>query len=101
MVLPHALAFNVVAMKEDVVKKLAAALPGSEGDPVQGLNLLLERLQVKTGLKDFGMKEEDVAKAAEIAVSNPYWNPRPVDDRSKLQELIRRCWSGEKARADL
>jgi hypothetical protein len=46
------------------------------------------------------MREEDVDKAAEIAVSNPYWNPRSVE-KGPIRELIRRCWAGASARADL
>lgn len=42
----------------------------------------------------------DVDKAAEIAVSNPYWNPREIE-KEPLRETIRRCWAGEPAKADL
>ncbi|PSK34264.1 Maleylacetate reductase [Elsinoe australis] len=99
IVLPHALAYNAPAIPE-AMKRIADALPGSDGDAIKGLNLLLGKLGVKRGLKDFGMKEEDVDRAADIAVGNPYWNPRPVE-REKLRETIRRCWAGEEARADL
>jgi alcohol dehydrogenase class IV len=99
IILPHALAYNAPAIPE-VMKKIAIALPGSEGDAIKGLNLLLEKLKVKRGLKDFGFKEEDVDKAAEIAVQNQYWNPRPVEV-GPIRELLRRAWAGEEARADL
>ncbi|KAE9366905.1 maleylacetate reductase [Stipitochalara longipes BDJ] len=99
IILPHALAYNAPNIPE-VMKKIAEVLPGSEGDAIKGLNLLLEKLRVKRGLKDFGFKEEDVDKAAEIAVSNPYWNPRPVEEKP-IRELLRRAWAGEEARADL
>jgi alcohol dehydrogenase class IV len=65
-----------------------------------GLDVLLTKLKVERGLKDFGFKEEDVDKAADIAVANPYWNPREVE-RAPIRELIRRAWAGEEARADL
>jgi alcohol dehydrogenase class IV len=99
IVLPHALAYNAPAIPE-VMLKLAEVLPESEGDAVKELNVLLGKVGVKRGLKEFGMKEEDVEKAAEIAVSNPYWNPREVG-REKIREVIRRAWAGEEARADL
>lgn len=99
IVLPHALAYNAPQIPE-AVKKLAEVLPGSEGDAARGLNVLLAKLKVKRGLKEFGMLEEDVDKAADIAVSNPYWNPRSLD-RDLLREVIRRAWAGEDARADL
>lgn len=99
IILPHAIAYNAPEIPE-VMKKLAAVLPGSEGDAIKGLNVLLDNLNVKRGLKDFGFKEEDIDKAAEIAVSNPYWNPRVIE-KAPIRELLRRAWAGEPARADL
>lgn len=98
-VLPHALAYNVPNVP-DAMAKLAEALPGSDGDAIKGLNVLLENIKVKKGLKEFGMQESDINKAADIAVSNPYWNPREIQ-REPVGELIRRVWAGEPARADL
>lgn len=98
-VLPHAISYNAPNIPE-VMRKLADALPESNGDAIHGLNVLLEKLKVKRGVKDFGMKEEDVDKAADIAVGNPYWNPRAIE-RTPIRELIRRVWAGEPARADL
>lgn len=98
-VLPHALAYNAPKISE-AMARLAEALPGSEGDAIRGLNVLLEKLQVKRGLREFGFREEDVDRAADIAVGNPYWNPREVE-RAPVRELIRRVWAGEPARADL
>lgn len=98
-VLPHALAYNAPKIPE-AMARLAEALPGSDGDAIRGLNVLLDRLGVEKGLRAFGMKEEDVDRAAEIAVGNPYWNPREIE-RGPVRELIRRVWAGEPARADL
>jgi len=99
IVLPHALAYNAPAVP-DAMGRLAGVLPESEGDAIRGMNVLLTRLGVKRGLRELGMKEEDVDRAAEIAVGNPYWNPRAVE-KEKVREVIRRCWAGEEARADL
>lgn len=99
IVLTHAIAHNAPNIP-DVMQKLASVLPNSDGDAIKGLNVLLAKLKVKRGLKEFGMKEEDVDKAAEIAVSNPHWNPCEIE-KEKLRETIRRCWAGEEARADL
>ncbi|KAJ5895048.1 hypothetical protein N7495_006739 [Penicillium taxi] len=98
-VLPHAISYNAPNIP-DAMKSLAEALPESNGDAIHGLNVLLEKLQVKRGLKEYGLKEEDVDKAADIAVSNAYWNPRPIE-REPIREVIRRVWAGEPARADL
>ena len=99
IVLPHVIAYNSPKIP-DTLKRLADVLPDSDGDAIKGLNVLLEKLKVKRALSDFGMKETDVDQAAEIAVSNPYWNPREIE-REPLRETIRRCWAGESARADL
>ncbi|KAF8861461.1 putative maleylacetate reductase [Acephala macrosclerotiorum] len=99
VILPHALSYNAPAIPE-VMEKLADVFPGSEGDAVKGLNILLEKLKVEKSLKAFGMKQEDVDKAADIAVEKPYKNPRVVE-RDPIRELIRRAWAGEEARADL
>lgn len=98
-VLPHAIAYNAPNIP-DAMQKLADALPDAHGDAIHGLNVLLQKLKVKTGLKEFGMKEADIDKAADIAVSNPYWNPRPIE-RDPIRELIRRVWAGEPAKANL
>ncbi|KAL4940340.1 hypothetical protein BDV06DRAFT_213551 [Aspergillus oleicola] len=87
-VLPHAISYNAPKIPE-AMKKLAEVLPGSNGDAIRGLNVLLEKLGVKRGVKEFGMKESDIDKAADIAVGNPYWNPRSIE-REPIRELIRR-----------
>ena len=99
IVLPHALAYNSPAIP-GVIQRLGEVLPGSDGDAIRGLNVLLEKLNVQRALREFGMKAADVDRAAEIAVQNAYWNPRPVEELP-IRELIRRAWAGEKARADL
>lgn len=99
IVLPHALSYNGPAIPKQM-SDLATALPGSNGDAIQGLNVLLDKLKVKRALKDFGMKEQDIDKATEIAMSAQYPNPRKLE-RGQIREVIRRCWAGEPARQDL
>ncbi|KAJ5981582.1 hypothetical protein N7499_002927 [Penicillium canescens] len=89
-----------VGIIPEAMKQLADALPDSNGDAIHGLNVLLTKLKVKRGMMDFGMKEEDIDKAADIAISNAYWNPRPIE-HAPIRELLRRVWAGEPARADL
>ncbi|KAH6699704.1 putative maleylacetate reductase [Leptodontidium sp. MPI-SDFR-AT-0119] len=84
IILPHALAYNSPAIPE-VMKRLADVLPGSGGNAIKGLNVLLQSLKLKRGLKDFGFKEEDNPRAVEIG---------------PIRELLRRAWAGEDARAD-
>lgn len=97
IVLPHALAYNAPCIPEAMVK-LSKALDSD--DAVEGLNVLLSKLNVKRGLKEIGMPEDGIDKAADLAVKNPYWNPRPIE-REGIRELIRRAWAGEPARSDI
>ncbi|DAA74916.1 TPA_exp: Uncharacterized protein A8136_2334 [Trichophyton benhamiae CBS 112371] len=98
-VLPHAVAYNSPNTPE-AMATLAELLPSSQGDAIRGLNVLMQKLRVKRGAREFGMKEEDIDKAAEIAMKNVYYNPREVK-KDAIRELLRRVWAGEEARADL
>jgi alcohol dehydrogenase class IV len=99
IMLPHTLAYNAPAVP-DAMKKLAEALKSYGLDAIAALNQLLTQLGVKRALKDLGMKEEDIGRVAEMAVKNPYSNPRTVD-AELIKEVLRRAWAGEDARADL
>ena len=99
IVLPHAISYNAPRMPQ-VMKQLASVLPGSNGDAIAGLNILLDKLKVERSLKAYGFKEGDVDKAAELACGNVYPNPRPIE-KGPIRELIRRVWAGEAAEANL
>lgn len=99
ILLPHALSYNAPKVP-DAMKTLGEVVSESDGDAIKGLNILLSKIKVERGLKALGMKESDIDKAADIAMSKPYWNPRKVE-RTAIRELIRRAWAGEEARADL
>jgi alcohol dehydrogenase class IV len=98
ILLPHSLSYNALAIPE-VMKQLANVLPNSDGNAIKGLNSLLTKLRVKRALKDYGLLETDLDKAAQIACSATYPNPRPIE-QDKVRELLRRAWAGEEARAD-
>jgi maleylacetate reductase len=40
------------------------------------------------------MAEDDIPRIAELAVANPYANPRPVT-RDGVESLLRAAWAGE------
>lgn len=75
VVLPHAAAYNRAAAPE-AMARVARALGAA--DAPTGLFELARRIGAGTALRDIGMKEEDLDRAAEIAVGSPYYNPRPV-----------------------
>ena len=49
------------------------------GDAAQGLFDLARRLGAKLALRDIGMPESGIDRAADLAVTNAYWNPRPIE----------------------
>jgi maleylacetate reductase len=90
IVLSHALAYNRDAAPE-AMKRIARAL-GSD-DAALGVYQLAKENGAPTALKDIGMRAEDVEKAADIAIANPYWNPRPVE-RESILALLQDAYEG-------
>ena len=94
VVLPHAIAFNASAVPE-AMRRIARAL-GSQG-AAEGLQALARDNGAPHALKDIGMREEDLDRAADLAVRNPYWNPRPfgLADRDAIRALLQRAFNGD------
>jgi maleylacetate reductase len=92
VVLPHALAYNQPAAP-DAVAALSRALGGAP-DPARELWELAGRLRAPRSLAELGMEEGDIPRIAELAVANPYANPRPVT-REGVEALLRAAWAGE------
>lgn len=90
IVLPHALAYNTPAAPE-AMARVARALGAR--DAATGVFELARSLGAPTALRDIGMKEVDLDRACEIALSNPYRNPRPLE-AEPLKALLRRAWEG-------
>src|SRR5262249_13858149 len=90
VVLPHATAYNASATPE-AMRRLARALGVS--DPVRGLHDLEMALGAPTSLKQLGMPQAGLDKAADLALANPYWNPRPLE-RSAIRALLDNAWAG-------
>ena len=45
-------------------------------------------------LRDLGMPEDGIDRATDIALKNPYWNPRPLE-RDGIRALIAAAWAGD------
>lgn len=93
IVLPHAIAFNASAAPM-AMQKIASALKSSTA--AGGLLDLAERNGAPVALKDIGMKRGDLDKAADLAVANPYWNPRPIgkEQRDLIRQLLQNAYDG-------
>jgi len=45
-------------------------------------------------LKDYGMPEDGIEQAADLALENPYSNPRELE-RQGIAEIIAAAWRGD------
>jgi alcohol dehydrogenase class IV len=93
VVLPHAIAFNAEAAPE-AMRRIACALGATNA--AEGLQALAKDNGAPVALKAIGMREADLDRAAELAVSNPYWNPRPFGaaERDAIRALLQRAFDG-------
>ncbi len=91
IVLPHAVAYNAPDVP-DAMARVARAIGAA--DASLGLFELAKRLGAKLALRDVGMPESGIDRAADLAVTNAYWNPRPLE-RDAIRDLIARAWAGE------
>ena len=96
VVLPHAIAFNAEAAPA-AMHRIERAL-GVEGrrSAAQALYDLARDNAAPIALRDIGMDESDLDHAADLACSNPYWNPRPIgfEQRAELRALLQRAYDG-------
>jgi maleylacetate reductase len=90
VILPHAIAYNAPAVPEEM-RRIARAL-GTER-AAGGLFELTKSLGLPQSLRTLGLKLEDLDRAAELALQNPYWNPRPFTKRD-IRELLGRAHEG-------
>jgi alcohol dehydrogenase class IV len=92
VVLPHAVAYNTPAAPE-AMSRVARAL--GVRSAAQGLYDLAASLGAPTSLAALGMKEVDLDQAADIAVQNPYYNPRPIT-RDGIRALLQDAFEGRR-----
>ncbi len=92
IVLPHAVAYNSEAAPE-AMRRIARALGGK--DAATGLYDLAAAIGAPLALKEIGLQEQDLDRAAEIAARNPYYNPRPVS-RDGIRRLLEDAFHGRR-----
>ncbi len=91
IMLPHTAAYNAVAVP-DLLAPVAEIFGGSVGG---GLWDFAKETGAPLALKDLGLSEADLDRAAELATENPYWNPRPID-RQSIRALLQDAWEGKR-----
>jgi alcohol dehydrogenase class IV len=92
IILPHVVAYNAPAIG-DALLRINRAL-GSQ-DAAGALYDLAKDHGAPVALRDIGMGASDVAEAADIAVANPYWNPRAIE-RDEIRTLLQHAWEGKR-----
>jgi maleylacetate reductase len=92
VILPHATAYNAPG-SEAAMMRIARALGAPSA--AQGLYDLAKGLGAPLALKDIGMPESGLDRAADIAVANPYPNPRPLE-RSAIRQLLDDAYHGRR-----
>ena len=90
ILLPHSTAYNETVAARDLAP--VARILGAE-TAAGGLYDLAARVGAPLALKEVGLREADLDRIAELAVTNPYWNPRPVE-AAPLRALLQRAYEG-------
>ena len=84
--------FNAAAARR-AIDRVAHALGVNSAAP--GLFDLAASLGAPTALKSIGMSEGDLDKAADLAVSTPYWNPQEIE-RNAIRALLDDAFHGRR-----
>jgi len=92
IILPHALAYNADAAP-GAMQRIARALGVARA--AEGTFDLAQQLGAPMALRDIGLREEDLEAVCKISMSNPYWNPRPLE-AAPLMQLLRNAWAGQR-----
>lgn len=93
VVLPHVVRYN-----QDHAPEAIAAVARALGtdDAAGRLFALLAELGLPVSLRELGLAEQDLDRAADLATERPYFNPRPPDRRS-IRQLLGNAFSGHLA----
>ncbi|WWD19971.1 hypothetical protein CI109_104444 [Kwoniella shandongensis] len=91
VILPHAMAYNAIAAPGAMA--LITKAIGCHGSAAKALWDLEKELGTVQSLKDLGMKEEDLEKAAALACTARYPNPAPLE-QEQLLKLLQNAYHG-------
>lgn len=91
VILPHAIAYNMRAAATEL--RPIGQLLGGE-DAGQALYDFAKGLNAPLALRDFGLREADLDRAADLATEKPYPNPQPVT-QADIRALLQAAWAGD------
>jgi maleylacetate reductase len=91
IVLAHAIAYN-----EKAVPELLAPIRSlfNSGSAAIGIYEFAQQVGAPQALRDIGLDESALDEAADLAIQNSYWNPRPVE-RNSIRQLLQAAWAGD------
>jgi maleylacetate reductase len=90
VVLPYAMAYNSPAVTSEF--ELIASAMGAT-DAVASVHRLARAILPVRSLRELGMPEEGVDRAAGMILANPYRNPQPLEPDA-VKALLRSAWAG-------
>lgn len=91
IVLPHAIAYNARAAGAQL-QPICNLL--NESNPGTALHNFANSMNAPIALRDLGLREEDLDRAADLATTKPYPNPQPVT-REDIRMLLQAAWAGD------
>lgn len=92
VMLPHTLAYNAAHATQAMAR--AGQAMGVKGAAVpRALQQLMRDCGAPLALKPLGLPAEGLARIADLAVQNPYPNPRPLE-RDRIHEMLQRAYDG-------
>jgi maleylacetate reductase len=92
VILPHAVAYNYAAAPE-AMARIERAMNTSNA--AGGIFDLMKQLGAPVSLKEIGMKQDDLKRAASLVMEAPYYNPQPTTQESVLG-LLNDAFSGRR-----
>ena len=90
IVLPHAIHYNAHAVP-DLLAPITDIFGGNSAGA--SLHRFAVAMEAPTALRDHGLKEADLERAADLATQKPYPNPAPVT-RTGIRKLLQAAWEG-------
>ncbi|CAN7772941.1 maleylacetate reductase [Variovorax sp. LjRoot84] len=96
VVLPHAISFNAPVVPEAMSRIQRALGLAQQSSAAAGLFDLARDNGAPVALRDVGMEENDLDRAADLVVNNPYWNPRAagLTQRGEIRQLLQSAFDG-------
>lgn len=95
VILPHAMAYNAPGAKA-AMARICRALDAQNAP--QAVYDLIATIGAPLALKDIGMPEDGLDRAADLAVRNPYYNPREIT-RDGIRQLLDDAFHGRRPAA--